>query len=303
MSKPVFFADLDKSTQDLLTKGFYGNKIKVDFKTKASNNANFCIAATRAQTGAISGDFTLGRSFTNNGVNYKLESVLGLDGKVSVKSTISGLQKGLDININGETTTASGDNQTQIGTVGLKYKHDHFTVTSDIKKQTNKNLVLTASATAAYEQFTVGGNVKVEGFAAAQKVGNTEVVDAVASDIDYNTGVSYTGKDYLVSFKALEKMNKVAVGYVHRLNTTTTVGAEFTHKIVDTKDRDILVLGGQYIIDADSNIKAKINSKGLLSIAYTNRLNKNLTASISAEVDTTDFSKGSVIGAQLTFDA
>ena len=222
------------------------------FKTKAPGDQTFEVKGTRKNDGKISGEEILARTFSRDGISYKVETSFNTEGKLTGTLTASEVYKGLELVTGCDTTTRAGDAaQDQSGKVSFKFRHDKFTATGEIQKKRNGQSTISASSTFGYEAFTFGGNVKAVGWAP----------DSKDYRYSYNVGASYNTKDYSVAVKGMDSMKRLGVGYHHKLNPTLTVGTQYTHSIEEKEpNRNLFALGANYTIDADSSVKGNILS-------------------------------------------
>lgn len=297
MPKPVFFADLDKPVTDLFADNFYGSLHKFVFKAKAPDSTRIEVKSDRNPAGAIKGEFLVGRVFRQDDVEYDLSSKVGLDGKLTMTSSVNNLVEGLKTEISGTTNVNGTKVADQTGSALLKFRHDNLALVAKLDAERSGKFTVTSSVTTGYENIMLGAEVAVD----SVKVSSDSGVKT-KNTFKYNIGASYTGSDHLLTFRTFENMNKFTVGYWHSLNKSTLIGSTFTHRVTEDADANAMALVCQQRICKDSFWKGKVDSKGLLSLSYTNQICARTKLSLSADVNTADLSKGSNIGAQITFE-
>lgn len=295
MPKPVFFADLDKPVSNLFAENFYGSSNKFVFKAKAANDTRVEVKADRNPAGAIKGEFLMGRVFRRDKVEYDLSSKVGLDGKLTMTSSVTNLVDGLTTEISGTTNVNGAKIADQTGSVMLKYRNDNLALAAKLDAERPDKVTLTSSATTGYENVTLGAEVAVDSVKVSSESGAR-----VKNTFKYNFGAAYNGGDHLMTFRTFENMNTFTFGYWQNLNNTTVIGSTFTHKMAD--DSNVAALVCKQSLSKNSFWKGKLDSKGMLSLSYTNALCARTKLSFSADVNTSDLSKGSNIGAQITFE-
>lgn len=297
MAPPVFFADLDKPVTDLFADNFYGSLYKFAFKAKTEDNARVEIKGDRNPAGAIKSEFLLGRIFRHEGVEYDLSSKVALDGKLSTTSSVNNLVDGLKIELTGTTNVSGTKVADQTGSLLFKFRNNNVAFVSKLDAERTGKVTVTSSATTGYENFTLGGEVAAESVKVSSDSGSQS-----RTSFKYNAGAAYNGGDNLITFRTFENMNRCSIGYWQRLNTSTTIGSTFTHKMTDDADANVMALVAHHKICNNSFWKGKVDSKGMLSLSYTNQVCARTKLSFSADVNTADFSKGSNIGAQVSFE-
>jgi len=114
----------------------------------------------------------------------------------------------------------------------------------------------------------------------------------------------YSTKDFTVTAALNTSSDEIAATYIHNLsNVNATVAGTYTFNT--SKGTNNFAVGGKYVTDPTSSIKAKIESTGNLSLLYSQRLNTNLTLNLGTTIKTSQLgAAGSQsIGVALKYDS
>ena len=147
-----------------------------------------------------------------------------------------------------------------------------------------------------YRQKDVVASVTVQGAsidaAAVVEVGDGQV--GLSTSYNADTGklaepslaARYNGGKYVVSAVSNGlKGDDVLATYSQAINENLDVAGTFsTHG-------NKFSVGGAYKVDADSNVRAKVNSDSLLNIGYSRQVTKGTSINAGLEVDTNDTDK------------
>ncbi|KAF7123357.1 hypothetical protein RHSIM_Rhsim12G0057500 [Rhododendron simsii] len=293
---PGLYSDIGKKARDLLYKDYQGDH-KVTITTYTS-------------TGVVQNMMVVGS--LRKGCRYLRQLVaLRKDAKAI---TSSGTKKG-------ELFLADVSTQ-------LKNKN----ITTDIKVDTNSNLLTTitidepAPGLKTILSFKVpdqrSGKVELQylhdyaGISTSMGLTATPIVNfsGVAGNSDlslgadlsfdtatgnftkYNAGLNFTKTDLIASLTLNDKGDTLAASYYHSVSplTNTAVGAELTHCF--SSNENTLTIGTQHALDPLTTVKARVNNYGKASALIQHEWRPKSLFTISGEVDTRAIEKSARIG-------
>jgi len=171
--------------------------------------------------------------------------------------------------------------------LGTEYKHSNIfaNATLELGKRSGPGLLL--AAVFGYDAYSLGvsGNYQVT----KQAVENLE---AVASFRTLDLDVSATGK-IVPDEKTKREAQVASLSVFHLVNVDTTFGAEAVYNLTN-KQADLSVVA-QHNLTSDLTTKAKFNSAGQISLAYIQKVNKNVRVVFSTQVDVQSFTSSAKV--------
>ncbi|XP_042509742.1 mitochondrial outer membrane protein porin of 36 kDa-like [Macadamia integrifolia] len=231
------------------------------------------------------------------------------------------------------TSTGVKKGDTLLADIATQIKNKN--ITTDIKVDTNSNLVTTitvdepAPGLKTIFSFIVpdqkSGKVELQyshdytgisssiGLTANPIVNFSGVVGngtvAVGTDIafdtasgnftKYNSALSFTNADLIASLALNDKGDTLIGSYYHSVSplTNTAVGAEMTH--IFSTNENTLTIGTQHALDPLTAVKARVNNYGKASALIQHEWRPKSLFTISGEVDTRAIEKSAKIGLAL----
>jgi hypothetical protein len=274
-SHPGLFKDLNKRASDLLTKEFPSEKQenKVEFKGETAQNVSWETSLVQSKDGSVLGTFIPKYKWRPYGTTFSAELKTTKDFKAEV-AVEDQLAPGLKTTLSGESR-----NNELIGTCGLEYKHELATVTASVDYGSAAGSAVKASAVVGSQGFTLGGMVDYF-------LGNT--VESSVRELHTVAGY-YTDEFDVSAFGKLlneKDQNILGANYFHRVNSDVSVGTEVQFDTANTDTKPKLTFGGQFRLEQDSLIKAKVDTAGKVGLSFQQRFNKNSKLTISGTVDT-----------------
>ncbi|KAL8654349.1 MAG: hypothetical protein Q9226_003476 [Calogaya cf. arnoldii] len=263
---PPAFSDIAKASNDLITRDFYHTaRANVEVKTKAPNGVSFNVKGKSSQegstTGSIEGKYvnapsglTLTQAWTTTNIlNTKIE----LDNQIA---------KGMKAEVAADFAPPSKD----IGAkLNLSFKQPSFHIRAflDLMKGPTANI----DAVVGREGFLVGAEAGYD----VQKAAITR----------YAAAVGYTVPQYSTAITASNNLSVFSAAYYHKVNSEVEAGAKATW---DSKGSNNvgLEVAGKYRLDPTSFAKAKVNERGILSLAYNVLLRSGVTVGAGISLDT-----------------
>ncbi|XP_010670319.2 mitochondrial outer membrane protein porin of 34 kDa [Beta vulgaris subsp. vulgaris] len=115
----------------------------------------------------------------------------------------------------------------------------------------------------------------------------------------YNAGLSFASEDLIAALTFNDKGNNLNASFYHYVNPMTklSIGAEVTHSL-STKENTV-TLGAQHALDPLTNVKARINNLGKATALLQHEWRPMSTVTVSAEVDTRAIEKTAKVGLAL----
>ncbi|KAL2685879.1 mitochondrial porin-like protein [Phyllosticta citricarpa] len=329
MSVPAF-SDIPKAANDLLNKDFYHNSAAaLEVKLASPNGVAVTTKGTSAHEGPITGSVE-GKKALSNGIylhNLFLVvpitpqrkrgfrcwlAVYGVPGppltiqgliqyrhpgitvteswstanvlnsKVELADTFS---KGLKAELSSVFAPASGNKGQKLN---LTFKQPIFQTRAFFDYSAAGNLTAVVDGVVGHEGFLVGGEAGYD----VQKAAVTR----------YSAAVGYQTPLYSAAITATNNLNLFTASYYQKVNSAVETGAKASW---DAKAGSAvgIELASKYRLDPLSFAKAKINDRGIASIAYNTKINQGFTFGIGASLDTQKLNEaGHKIGASFTFE-
>ncbi|KAF4313762.1 putative outer mitochondrial membrane protein porin protein [Botryosphaeria dothidea] len=333
MSVPAF-SDIPKSANDLLNKDFYHAAAAVlEVKLKSPNGVAVTTKGTSAHDGPINGSVE-GKKGLSNGISLQRFSLslapirkrkgyscnfilLGVPGPPAApRMDMSGLMR---ISTNtGITVTESWNTANILNTKveldntftkGLKAELSSVFAPSSGNKGQKLNLTFKQPAfqTRAFFDYSAAGNLTAvvdgvvghEGFLVGGEAGYDVQKAAITR---YSAAVGYQTPLYSAAITATNNLNLFTASYYQKVNAAVETGAKASW---DAKAGSAvgIELASKYKLDPLSFAKAKINDRGIASLAYNTKINQGFTFGIGASLDTQKLNEaGHKIGASFTFE-
>lgn len=276
MSIPPFYKNLGKQSKDLLTKDYEKALPSLKFDSKAENEVLFSVEAKRdAKTGEFLVDpFQYKYEVSERGLTFvgKASSNRKLTGEFSI---VDKFVQGLKLTGSLSTTLVNKpdqgvDNNVKLGT---EYSRDMAAFTGEIeivKRNTSLTGVL------GNKTYAIGGEVGMN----LQDGGPNKLEGAA----------SYTAGNFVVTASLKDKFNSLGSSFFRKINDDNSVAGEFEYKLNNAETS--FVVGGHHKFDKDTSIKAKVNSRGVVSTSYIQNFRKNVRGVFSVEVDALNLNKG-----------
>lgn len=271
MSAPVFFKDFGKKANDVLSEDFVKDQT-LELKT-AGKGLNFTTKFVRNDKGALTGLFSTKLKHGSTNGTVKLES----GNKVSVEGIVEEPVPGLKLKFNGSQAPGLGKDKKPIVNYSAKttaeFKRDMIAFSCAVDPA--KAMLVNASVAAGNKDMAVGAEgayAPATGAATGIKVG------AHYTESSGNTGASAT-------FDVAK--GAVQIRALHNLDSSITVAAQLDHS---TKGDD-LTAGLNYKLDKTTFAKAKLNTSGLLTLLYSQKIRPSVTLRLGGSVDTHNLDK------------
>jgi voltage-dependent anion channel protein 2 len=283
MSIPAF-ADIAKSSNDLLTKDFYhASSAALEVKSNTPNNVAFKVTGKSTHEGSTSGLLEAKYTDKPSGltVTQSWNTVNALDTKIELNDTIA---KGLKAELLGSFLPAT---QAYGSKLNLHFKQANFHGRAffDLLKGPTAN---------------VDAVIGQDGFLAGASAGYDVQKAAITN---YSAAIGYSAPQYTAAITAANNLSVFSATYYHKVNSQVEAGAKATW---DSKagNQVGLEVASKYRLDPVSFAKVKINDRGVAAVAYNVLLRPGVTLGLGASFDTQKLDQAThKIGTSFTFDA
>jgi hypothetical protein len=241
------------------------------------------------------GAFSWDQTTVKNGVTYNASGSLDLNGTIA----IVGKARNTDgLSVIGSTAIATDRNSTANKLrLALQFQQPSYTVEATADKAGSELVKVDASFTAKYDKITFGGFAGV----LPQKTVKPEET-AATKFTDYGVALRYTEPNYTFAINTVEKFQKIQIGYVQDVDANLSLALHVDEDL-QTPKKPTFTVGNTYKIDAGSSVRAKINQLGDAAAAYRFQVNPRLTATVSAQTNVFDSSKGAKTAVAFEFNA
>jgi len=251
---PPLWSKFGQSVKDLLTKKYTD---KNSFVVKHNSKNGVTLESAGVFSNELSGYVKASQKNKDLGL---AEVTIDTSGKADGKIKFDRLLKGFVLSIS--------SNEKPVAKVTADYSQEHFagsaSVETAIKNFTTK---LEGSAVVGYEGLAVGGQAKLD------VSGDNELED-------YNAGAEYSQDDFTATVQSAAKTEKITASYFQKVSNDVQVGAQVE---INNKDGRVLTIADEIQLDADTTLKGKLNTKGILAAVVEHKLaNPKLQFGVSA---------------------
>lgn len=265
MSSPSIFADLGKNVTDLFkAKKYSFGQGQLELKHQ---NPNFkTTTKAQVQDGKTTSELVTKYSCSKLGSSLEVstDSAQKLEAKADLNLAKIAKVDGLNVNL--EAKKAKSKN---VYSAEAKFVKDSLAASAKVdccKK-------FDVSAVVGHDGLSVGGAILFDG--------------AQGQIADYNAAVQYAKNDFAITVKTADKLDKLNVQVANQVDSKTFVAAEFQYNLAEEIRK--IQFGGQYKLDAETELKAKIAQDGQISAVWQHQLNRNAQLSFGLETNP-DFS-------------
>ena len=273
--RPVFippkYANIGKHSKDVFKKKFdYVHTLKTSHRSP--NGVQFESGVQGPAGGAVRGYV---KASAASVYGYTLEGEANTDASADTKASIksASLYPGLVV-----AATATSNKAGLNYTGEVEFVHDAFTVTGEVKSDLSKHAAK-VSVSAGYDGIAIGGIVA------------TDLTNG-ADVTDYNVGLEYIQPTYVASLYTEQQAETATVSYYQRVSQQHALAAAVKVNIAGDKSA-ALTLGTDYVLDATTSVKAKVEvPSALVSVALEHRLKSpQLLMGLAASYNPLSFQK------------
>jgi voltage-dependent anion channel protein 2 len=266
------FKDIGKACSDLLSKDFKVGKNTVELKSKTSNGVTFTPSSTKSGdklTGQLAAKYTFAGGIES-------EATLTTGGVLSLTlEAVDAITKGLTATFDCETVAPGKAGVLSSGKCTVDYKQEMYTGKASYDYYKGD---LNAAASAGYLGMTLGCSADY-----------STVKSALTK---YAGAFQFQQPDFTFCAKLSESIGKSMVytgSYYHNVSSGMQVGGELS-KASDKTDVSI-AFGCMYKLDKDTTVKSKVDSDGILTASYKQKISPLSTVTLAAAVDTVSLSE------------
>lgn len=288
--RPLLYKDLNKRSNDLLTKDFPSEKRenKVDWKGETLSQVSFETSLTQKSDGSILGVFS--PKYRLREWNTSLSAELKTNKDFKVEATIDNhFTPGLKTTLTEESRGAD-----LVGTVGVEYRHDLVALTASVDYGASVGSAIKASTVVGAQGFQLGTSLE---YLVAS--GNDSILR------EFNATASYSNDEFDLGVfgKILNDRDSNILGanYYQRVNADLQVGAEVSFDTQNPDTKPKLTAAAQYRVDADATIKTKFDTNGKLGLSWQQRFRASrLTVSSTVDTNNLNGKNSSAVGFNLS---
>lgn len=266
MSVPAY-SDIAKASNDLLSKDFYHlAQANLEVKTQAPNGVAFTAKGKSAQdSGKISGN--LESKYTDKGLGLTVTQGWTTANEISTKLEVNDVfTPGLKTEISNSALPVAKDIKTKLG---LTFSQPSIFARANLDVFSGPKF--TGDVTVGHNGFLAGGEFGYD-------IGK-------GSLSKYSAALGYAAPIYTIALTGTENLSVFSASYYHRVQAVTEVGAKATWSKLVTSDVQV-EFGAKHRLDASSFAKAKVNSQGVATLAYSQVLRPGVTLGLGMSVDT-----------------
>jgi len=266
---PTRYSDVPKKATNLLTDDYNFDR-KFKLVSKSASGISFTSEGTLAPKKV---DAKLTVKFSPApGVSVDKAQITSA-GRVVGEATFKGVVKNTDVVVK----VQDGAGKAPSGEVEVKYTAPKFTIDSTIDVVQGPSLTL-AGTVAPVDKWVVGATAKYNTNLDAKK-------DPVFED--YGVTIAHQTSDATLALATKSKVSAVSLtAYVEPSDVAQVAFQADASLKSDAKLADVaLAVGGVYVLDKDSKVQAKVDSKGIVSANYHITLRPNVKGIASAQVD------------------
>jgi len=260
---PLTFSKLTKAP-DVLKEG-YSTVPKLEVTKQSDINGGTTLQSTFVRKAANAISHVLKATTSYQG--FDLEGTIDNGGTITAEATYKDLIQGGDVSINAALEGGQKINDIASPIVSGEYRRKDLVANIAVKGSE-----LDGSAVAEFGDIQVGLTTSYN--ADSGKIADPSIAARYAGD-----GFAVTA-----STKGL-KGDDVTATYTQSLQGGMDVAGSFSTQ------GNKFSLGAAYKLDADSNVRAKVNSDGVVNVGYKRQVTKGATVSAGLEVDTNDRDK------------
>jgi len=295
--KPVpVFTSFGKSTNDFFTKSFPGSH-KVEVATKPENGLSFTNTA-ETKTRKEGGEYILGKVETKYKHNtHGLEFTGSVDTDNAIKGDVSVNKIGLP-GLKLLCKPQLGENQEVLA--GLEYANKNLSVASSLLWKGNGDALVNFGFVGSHRAFFGGAE---SNYFLRQGANATPGFDNAKLLLGYKTDsleVLVTGKNVWEikeesSLPKVVQKRTLGVSYEHKAGESTTLYSSLEYDLSKAGAEAVAVkFGGSHELDANTTLRAKVDTEGKLGVHFAKQVHPNLKATATTELSLFTLAGGQV---------
>lgn len=266
-----FFGDLGDAAQTFLgNKTWFGEDAKVKVVAKTSGGVKYTFENNAKKSSAA-------LSFKAGDVNVK-KLKMDSKGTITLEGESTKLADGVDgyckiVVLEGGKNTAKGEEN---GQLGVKYSDSNVNADVNVDFLCKNAVTINANAVASYEGFFAGLDARINTGAGG--------VDGPWKDVpdqSIKVAAGYIQNDFEFASTYDKNADELSNDYTQQLADSTAVHGNVTVSgVTGDKKGYSLECGSSYKVDGSTTLKGKISSGSVLSVGYTQKMNKTATLNI-----------------------
>ena len=261
---PPAFSDIQKSSNDLLTRDFFHlAPAAIDVKTVAPNGVGFTVKGKTNSANAIAASVEAKYADKSTGLTltHAWNNANALDTKIELSELLTpGLK--------GELVTSVVPNGARNAKLNFFYQQNQ--VNARLFFDLLKGPIATADLAVAHDGFTAGAEL------------GYDINDATVNK--YSVGVGYAHPLYNVAATATSNLSVFTASYYHKVSPLVEAGAKATWDSVKSSAVNV-EFATKYKFDSTAFVKAKIADSGLAALSYSQLLRPGVTLGLGASFD------------------
>ncbi|KAL9038180.1 MAG: hypothetical protein Q9214_005388, partial [Letrouitia sp. 1 TL-2023] len=237
----------------------------LEVKSKAPNGVSFNVKGKSAHEGSTSG--SIEGKYVDAASGLSLTQTWATTNTLSTKFELdNNIAKGLKAEV---ATDFIPTSQNFGAKLNLYFKQPNFNARAffDVMKGPTANI----DAVLGREGFLVGAEAGYD----VQKAAITK----------YSAAVGYLVPQYSAAITATSNLSVFSASYYHKINSEVEAGAKATWDSKGSKNVGLEV-ASKYRLDPTSFAKAKVNDRGIASLAYNVLLRSGVTVGVGVSLDT-----------------
>ena len=263
------YADLGKGAKDILNggrEGVFQFDQKVTLNTRTADGVALTFGAKRNDKADLSVKTAYG------GKGYSLDATFNTTDKVAVNAALTSLAPGLKVS----TSITLPDLAS--GKATVDYAFPYLTLKSSVGL--NSAPAVDLAAATGYKNLVLGGEAGYD--------------TAKSAITKWNVGVGYHAADSQLAALLTDKGENVKLLVAHKVSTTRSVGAEVAKSLSGATTS--FAVGTEQRLASGALLKFKIDSLGIASGLYEQRLATGEKVALSGQIDTLNLSKPPKMG-------
>lgn len=282
MGSPAF-SDIQKATNDLLSKDFYHlSTAAVEVKSSAPNGVNFTVKGKTAGDKSIAASIEAKYADKASGLTLTQgwNNANSLDTKIELSELLTpGLK--------GELVTSVIPNGPRNAKLNFFYQQN--VVNARLFFDLLKGPIALADLCVNHDGFSAGAELGYD--ISSAKVNR------------YSLGVGYAKPLYTIAATATNNLTVFSAAYYHKVSPLVEAGAKATWDSVKSSNVNV-EFATKYILDPTAFVKAKIADSGLTALSYSQELRPGVRLGLGASFDSLKLAEPvHKLGFSLTFSA
>lgn len=268
---PPQYADLGKSAKDLFNKGYNYGQVKLDVKTRTSNDIDFNF------TGEHNNDVqkslgTLEAKYKSPAYGLTFVEKWNTDNILKAELTVEdNILKGLKLGLDTSFAPATGKKS---GVLKTSYKHDKVIINTDVD--------LDLAGPVVHNSLVIGHLGWLAGLQTSFDTAKSQLTRT-------NFAIGFQANDFTLHTNVNDG-TEVGGSIYQRVNPDLDLGASLSWSSVNGSTR--FALASKYQLDKYASVQAKVNNLSQIGVSYTQQLRDGVKLILSSLVDAKNINGG-----------